>query len=66
MTRTRRQIAKHLATYTDAQLEALWVWCGEQRVKTGAKRGHVKIKAAKLGDLVLREQISRRPSREFY
>jgi hypothetical protein len=52
-------MTSRLTTRTDAQLFDLWRWCGTQRVKSGRNKGHVTIKAAKLGDEVLKE-VTRR------
>src|SRR5215831_5550641 len=54
----------YIASLTDEQLVALWNDIDNRRVKSGRNKGHVTIKAAKLGDEILAEQIRRRQARE--
>lgn len=50
---------QNLTHWTDAQLQAGWVNGFEVRVKSGRRKGHIKYKAIRLGDAILREASKR-------
>lgn len=63
MSMSKRAWVEHFARHTDDQLRAAFDDLTNDRVKTGRRKGIVKVRAAKYGDRIL-DELKRRRGKE--